>query len=273
MGLLQDSWQTLDKRLKPAVVVLPLFLWCGSALLNVSMQLWLITGLLLISLILFYLVQDHQHKQRILHAENEYHQIEALLGIYKRFDGKFAMTGLRRYAASPDMLFHVLELIGTHRPHVITELGSGSSTKLISAYIEKIDLDCQFLSIEHDRKYLDESAARLVSGKVEFCYCPLIQYHLNGKSYSWYDLSSFQPDAPIDLLIVDGPPVYLNQLARYPALPLMLDKLSDGAIILLDDAARPDEQEIIRQWMALTPCIRMDLQAEKGLTLLFRIKA
>lgn len=272
MGLFRDSWQTVDKRLKPVVVILPLTLWIGSAFFSLSLLLWLIVGLLLTIVVLLYLIHDHRHRQLPVLAEREYHQFESLIGIYQRFEGKLAMTGLRGYAASPDMLFRVLELLDTHRPKVIVELGSGSSTKLISAYADKIGLDCQFYSIEHDQKYLDETASRLVAGNVNFCHCPLINHHLDGKNFSWYNLDAFQPNAPIDLLLVDGPPVYLNERARYPALPLLLDRLSDQAIIVLDDAARPDEQQIIRQWMAMDAFTRVDIQAEKGLTILYRNK-
>ena len=68
----------------------------------------------------------------------------------------------------------------------------------------------------------------------------------------------------IDLLIIDGPPVKTNQLARYPALPLLFSKLSKECIIILDDAARPSEQQAgvsdhgTRErtlWKEVYPCV------------------
>ncbi len=82
---------------------------------------------------------------------------------------------------------------------------------------------------------------------------------------SWYDESALTEglrtalqgdptddliDDLIDLLLVDGPPAYVAGmgLARYPALPVMLDRLAPGATLVLDDAERPGEQEVLRRW-------------------------
>ena len=44
---------------------------------------------------------------------------------------------------------------------------------------------------------------------------------------------NFQFDK-IDLFIIDGPPVNSSRNARYPAIPLLFDKIKKGSIILLD---------------------------------------
>ncbi len=55
---------------------------------------------------------------------------------------------------------------------------------------------------------------------------------------------------PIDLLVVDGPPAYAagHGLARYPALPVLCDLLAPRATVILGDAERPGEQEVLRRW-------------------------
>ena len=54
----------------------------------------------------------------------------------------------------------------------------------------------------------------------------------------------------IDLLLVDGPPAFAagHGLARYPALPVLRDRLAPGATVVLDDVERPGEQEVLRRW-------------------------
>ena len=54
----------------------------------------------------------------------------------------------------------------------------------------------------------------------------------------------------IDLLLVDGPPAYAagHELARYPALPVLYDRLAPGATVVLDDVERAGEQEVLRRW-------------------------
>ena len=41
---------------------------------------------------------------------------------------------------------------------------------------------------------------------------------------------------------------FLQKHSRYPALPLLFDKLSDSCVIFLDDATRNDEKEILAFW-------------------------
>jgi hypothetical protein len=57
----------------------------------------------------------------------------------------------------------------------------------------------------------------------------------------------------IDLLLVDGPPGSAGTQARYPALPVLSDRLADGAIVVLDDFSRADETTIVERWCAEIP--------------------
>lgn len=59
------------------------------------------------------------------------------------------------------------------------------------------------------------------------------------------------------MLIVDGPPGRVNKDARYPALPLLHERLNPGAHVFLDDATRPDERRILTQWLAEFPDLRL----------------
>jgi hypothetical protein len=52
----------------------------------------------------------------------------------------------------------------------------------------------------------------------------------------------------IDMLFVDGPPGMLQRHSRYPAVPQLLSRLSPSAVVLLDDAGRSDEREIMETW-------------------------
>ena len=49
-------------------------------------------------------------------------------------------------------------------------------------------------------------------------------------------------------MIIDGPPMKVQKNARYPAVPLLYDKLCDGCIVLMDDGARKDESLIAEMW-------------------------
>ena len=61
--------------------------------------------------------------------------------------------------------------------------------------------------------------------------------------------------------------------SRYPALPLLQAYFSDEVIILLDDAARADEQSIIAMWTREFPGFEYEyIPAEKGAAILRRTR-
>ena len=53
----------------------------------------------------------------------------------------------------------------------------------------------------------------------------------------------------IDLLVVDGPPAFAagHGMSRYPALPVLRERLASGATVVLDDIERPGEQEVVER--------------------------
>ena len=55
------------------------------------------------------------------------------------------------------------------------------------------------------------------------------------------------------MLVIDGPPQAAGTQARYPAGPLLFPRLAPGAAVYLDDAARSDEQAILRRWRSEFP--------------------
>ncbi|MCW3064342.1 MAG: Methyltransferase domain, partial [Solirubrobacterales bacterium] len=54
----------------------------------------------------------------------------------------------------------------------------------------------------------------------------------------------------IDLLLVDGPPAFEPEIAlsRYPALPVLAERLAPDATVVLDDIDRPGELAILETW-------------------------
>ena len=73
---------------------------------------------------------------------------------------------------------------------------------------------------------------------------------IGGTEYQWYDPEIFTDISEIDLLVVDGPPEIVGSEARYPAVPLLEQRLAAKAMIVLDDAERNDEDRIAARWVA-----------------------
>ena len=73
------------------------------------------------------------------------------------------------------------------------------------------------------------------------------------------------PASKIDMLVIDGPPVSVGPLARYPVGPNLFPRLSAGATVFLDDTEREDEKRIVERWMQEFTCLRRhDHDCEKG---------
>jgi len=120
----------------------------------------------------------------------------------------------------------------------VMELGSGISTCVLAS------AGARLISVEHDEEY-----ARAL-GNLNGWPTPLVKPLENG----WYNDRGLPGlKSQIGLLFVDGPPGDTAPLARYPALPRLHEHLAPGATIILDDAHRPDEREILDRWLREFP--------------------
>lgn len=161
---------------------------------------------------------------------------------------------------------YLIQYLLEHRPKCIVELGSGSSTIIIARTLQILgEKETVHIAVDHETKYLgltrDAAQLNSVAEGIEFLCCPLEQYESLDKL--WYGgLAEKLADCRIDLLIIDGPPGPLQPLSRYPALPILMPFLAEHCTVVLDDAARGDEQEIIRCWQNEFPGFTLDLILE-----------
>ncbi len=94
------------------------------------------------------------------------------------------------------------------------------------------------------------------------------------KEWKWYGADTVKAHLAgvIDMVFIDGPPAGVQPLSRYPALPVVLPRLRAGSIVLLDDAHRQDEREILRLWHEEGKALfdRRFIRNEKGAALWIR---
>jgi predicted O-methyltransferase YrrM len=187
-------------------------------------------------------------------------QTQALLYLQQRLDTDLPLPAFERSALFPDAAATLTGLIRARRPRLILELGSGAST-LIAAYCLRDQEHGRLISLEHDPHYSAITRENLHRHRLEHLArvidAPLVKVNVGGDRHRWYDLHSLAAvDAAVDLLIVDGPPRRTQHLARYPALPLLIDRLADDAVVFVDDANRGDEREMLRRWQTELPGFR-----------------
>jgi hypothetical protein len=153
------------------------------------------------------------------------------------------------------------------------ECGSGASTVVLARCCQ-LNAGGHVYSREHGEQFADETRENLKNfGLSEFAtvlHAPLIDQQLGGESYSWYDLSEL-PALSINLLVIDGPPGFLQPAARYPALPRLFDQMAEQCSVFLDDAARQDEQSIVQRWSHQYPDLQHEyIETERGCSVFTR---
>lgn len=206
-------------------------------------------------------------------ADNTILQIESLLALYAEIRPEHGLPPMRGWAASPDFLRALAAQIGDGTPETVVECSSGVSTLVAAACLRRAGRG-RVLSLEHDPVYAEKTRRLLrvhgLEAHAEVIDAPLVELALPGWQGQWYDASRLPAGLSIDLLVVDGPPWFSAELARYPAFPVLRDRLAPAARLLLDDADRVDERTIVERWLAAAPALtRRDAPAcEKGCALL-----
>jgi len=186
-----------------------------------------------------------------------FRQLEALQNLSAVLPANNVVPATRGWAASPDLLVVLVDLVIAERPSLIVECGSGASTLWLALALRRFGIDGRIIALDHDPvfggKTRDFLARHDVRDLAEVRDAPLESFSLDGETYSWYARRAWEDLTGIDLLFVDGPPAATGHQARYPALPLLSGSLSPVATAVLDDLVVPDMQKVLRLWLDAYP--------------------
>lgn len=176
----------------------------------------------------------------------EYRQVESLMALYRDIDPVASFPDTRGWAASPDLLrFLWTEIRRTH-PDTVLECGSGVSS-IVLGYACSRNGSGRVVSLEHDEEFAQNTAAMVadhgLQDIVDVRVAPLRPSRLAGHPL-WYDMGLVPEE--LDLVFVDGPPAAADRTARFPTIPLLYDRLSPRATIVMDDHIRVSEVENTR---------------------------
>jgi hypothetical protein len=139
----------------------------------------------------------------------------------------------------------------------IVECGSGLSTIVIARRLVELG-EGHLYSLEHDPAWARLAARRIAAegldARVSVIDAPLAEHPLAEPGCRWYspDALDALPRGGIELLLVDGPPAgdAGTERSRYPALPVLAERLADGASVILDDVGRDGERWVLDRWEA-----------------------
>ncbi len=178
--------------------------------------------------------------------------IEAMFQLLPKVDARAPLPASGNWAMNARSLLHLADLIQRVNPRTVLELGGGTSTVWLGYLLQ--DTGARVVSVDHDEYYAGVTSEAVqrhgLRGVVEVRTAPLTAVTEGEDSFRWYDPAGFADVEEIDVLIVDGPPKRTGPMARYPALPQTLPRLSADAVVVLDDADRPDEVQTIERWIS-----------------------
>lgn len=198
-----------------------------------------------------------------------YHSIQQRLN----FDHELPYTN--NWSAAADFLELIINHCLQNKPSTILECSSGL-TSLVLARCCQLNSQGQVYSLENGKEYVENTSQQLIDFElgqyVEIIHAPLEAKTINNHDFMWYSTNNI-PDKSIDMLVIDGPPGFIQKHSRFPALPLLYDQLANDCVIFLDDAARDDEKTIIEMWLNAYPNIEHEyIDTERGCSVLRIIK-
>lgn len=155
--------------------------------------------------------------------------------------------GNRGWSAQTEYLRRIVAAVLASRSDVI-ECGSGLSTLVIAAAarvsgvrvwsLEHTQIWRERVTVALRRHGLGDEVANVLSA-------PLRSYG----DFDWYTVPPVLAGRRWGLVVCDGPPSETRG-GRYGLLPVLRSQLERPGLVLLDDAARPGEQEILARWAA-----------------------
>ncbi|WP_024460063.1 hypothetical protein [Marinimicrobium sp. LS-A18] len=152
------------------------------------------------------------------------------------------------------------------RKQALLERGHEEGYTKDLAFVEPAeeDLPKRVVTFEHKKEYYDKTANLLKQGGlgkvVDLVHAPLVDYEYKGESFLYYacdeklsDLAKMLGGRRANILVlVDGPPGATGPLARFPALPKLLNALPLCRFdVILDDYNRKEEKDVANKWLEM----------------------
>lgn len=184
--------------------------------------------------------------------------VQAVLQLVTQHPAAAPLPDVGGWAMEPPALVRLVDTVVRRRPRLVVECGSGTSTLWIARALQE-NGGGRLVSFEHEAEYLEKTRTLLADhGLLEYVdlrHAPLVDIATLRGTFTWYEIAADDIDQ-IDLLLVDGPPGTTGPHARYPAVPVLGDKLAPGATVIVDDVSRKDEQEMVEYWLEERPRLR-----------------
>lgn len=191
-----------------------------------------------------------------LHLDTQ-RQLQAVVDLHHLVEIKHRLPPMGGWAASADFSVLMIQELIRVRPRTVVECGSGTTTLLLSLAVRQYGLPTRVVALEHletIKAHTEETLRQHgVEDLAEVRLAPLSPVSMPGHASPWYAEEVLADLDDIGLLVVDGPPATTGDRARFPAVPLLRDRMSARCVIVVDDLSRPADLEVAQSWSALLP--------------------
>jgi len=197
--------------------------------------------------------------------------LEAYSRLLARLDLHDGIPYTETWSAGADFVELIVEHALTTQPTMIVECSSGLTTVALARCCQQ-NGSGKLYSLESGPEYANKTRSYFERYSLNSCAtvidAPLQNYTIEDVDYQWYAIDGI-PSTPIEMLVIDGPPGFIQKHSRFPALPLLYEQLADGCKVFMDDAARDDERELVEMWCSRWPLLEHDyIETERGCSIL-----
>jgi predicted O-methyltransferase YrrM len=197
------------------------------------------------------------------------HVINALyntkINTFENLEHQPILPPFDNWTMSPLMVSTLLKLLQNTKPNIVFELGSGISTILIAQKLKEIGSG-KIITLENGQEYAEITQDFInqndLGDYAHVIHSELTSYLTTIGPKDWYKIDEIDPNTKIDLLIVDGPPGNIQKDSRYPAIEILINFLSDGCLIYIDDYNREDEKNLVNKWLNNYPQISIKEESD-----------
>jgi len=193
--------------------------------------------------------------------------------ISKKLGLKENLPYTENWSAAADFVSILADYCLAEKPITILECSSGLTT-LVLARCCQINGHGHVFSLENGEQYVAKTQAELdafsLSQQASVLHAPLITSVTGEGEFQWYDREELAVlTETVDMLVIDGPPGFIQPQSRYPALPLLASHLAEDVVIFLDDAARDDEKRLVTRWLEQFPSLQhLYYETQRGCSIL-----
>ncbi len=177
------------------------------------------------------------------------------------------------WSAAADFVQLIVDEVFATKPQTIVECSSGLTTLMLARACQMVGQG-RVYSLENGPEYAQNCRDNLKRYQLDeiatVIAAPLVDTVVGDKTFQWYSIAGLK-EQQIDMLVIDGPPGFIQQHSRYPALPVLMERLADNCSVFLDDATRDDEKELVAMWLKEYPEFEHHyLDYERGCSVLRR---